>query len=132
MTGENIKRNVREERERGDECLRAAEHLIAGGFFNDAVSRSYYAALHYARALLFTKELEAKSHRGVNTLFSLHFVKGGQLSFEALSDLSRLETFRELSDYNSSTEFTREQAMDEVDRARRFIAACLPLLVQSA
>ncbi len=128
MTGPNRDANSRDEIERGNECLAAAEHLQAGGFANDAVSRAYYAAYHWARALLLTKGLEPKSHRGLIQLISLHFVKGGLLPEDAAGDLGHLETYREVSDYHTRSEFTSEQAEQEIERARRFIEACRPLV----
>jgi uncharacterized protein (UPF0332 family) len=128
MTSENIRLNIREEIKRGNECLAAAKHLLAGGFPNDAVSRSYYAAFHWARALLLKKELEPKTHRGVIQLIGLHFVKEGCLPEDAAASLSHLETFRELSDYNSSAEFSAQEARREIERAEHFIQASKPLL----
>jgi hypothetical protein len=128
MTGENIRRNQAEEVERGRECLRAAEHLLAGGFHSDAVSRAYYAAFHFARAVLLTRELEPKTHRGVIQSIGLHFVKDGPMSEQSAADLAHLETYRELSDYNTAATFAEEQAREEIVRARRFIKACEQIL----
>ena len=89
MTGDNKASNIREEVIRGEECLRAAEHLLEGGFFNDSVSRAYYAAFHWARAVLLTRGLEPRSHRGVIQLLGLHFVKEGQLGEDAAASLAQ-------------------------------------------
>ena len=128
MTGDNKASNIREEVIRGEECLRAAEHLLEGGFFNDSVSRAYYAAFHWARAVLLTRGLEPRSHRGVIQLLGLHFVKEGQLGEDAAASLAQLETYRELSDCHTSAVFTEQQARAEINRARAFKAACAPLL----
>ncbi len=68
MTGENRIDNARAEAALGDDALRAAEALLALGLANDAVSRAYYAAFHYARALLLLEGLEPKTHRGFWTV----------------------------------------------------------------
>ena len=128
MTGENGTLNAGDETRRGDEALEAARHLLRGGFYNDAVSRAYYAAYHWARALLFLKGLEPKSHRGVVQLIGLHYAMNGALDPEAGSDLAHLETYRELSDYRSGATFSESQAAQEISRAERFIEACRPLL----
>ena len=39
-----------------EEMLEAAEHLLQGGFYNDAASRAYYSMFFAARALLSLKE----------------------------------------------------------------------------
>lgn len=128
MTEQNAERNARAEAARGDEALGAAKLLAEGGFAADAVSRAYYAAYHYARAVLLTKGLEPRTHRGVIQLFSLHFVKTGQLSQEATAALARLETSRELGDYAPTAAFDQDEANELIREAESFIAACRPLL----
>ena len=128
MTGDNMQVNKAEEIARGEECLKAAEHLLVGGFANDAVSRAYYGAFHYARALLMTLGIEPKTHRGVIQMIGLHFVRTGHLAEEAAKELAQLETYRELSDYHTATQFSEEQAREELSRARRFAETCMPLL----
>ncbi len=129
MTGENIAANILEERKRGDDCLAAAEILIGHGLFNDAVSRCYYGALHYVRALLLTKGLEPKSHHGAIQLLGLHFIKDGPLDASVSGEFAQLASFREISDYNASANFTEAQARDELDRARRVMNSVSSLLI---
>jgi uncharacterized protein (UPF0332 family) len=130
VTDENRRKNARNETERGNECLREAQILLEAGLFVGAVSRAYYAAYHWARALLFLKGLEPRTHRGVIQLVSLHYVQAGTLSEAAAADLAHLETFRELCDYNAKATFDRSQALDEIKRARRFVEACAPLVAR--
>ena len=63
MTEANRKRNARSEASLGDDALQAAEALLKLGLYNDAASRAYYAAFHYARALLLTEGLKPDSSR---------------------------------------------------------------------
>lgn len=128
MTKNNARENSVNEARRGDEVLKAAQHLLSYGFYNDAVSRAYYAAFHWARALLFTRGLESKTHRGVIQLLNLHFVKDGPLSTQTAEHLSHLETYRELSDYTAIAQFTEAQTREELARAKAFIAACRSLI----
>lgn len=124
MTPENARANALAEMERGNQALAAARHLAQGGFYNDAISRAYYAAYHWARALLASRGIEPRSHRGVIQLLSLHFVKDGPLSQEAAAALAQLETYRELCDYTSTSAFTQPHTLEAIDRAERFISAC--------
>ena len=128
MTGDNIKNNTREEMARGDHTLTAAETLIASKFYNDAVSRAYYAMLYYARALLLTKGLEAKSHYGTYQLLNLHFIKDGHLAAVHGSNFAHVQSYRELSDYEATTVFDEAQARQEIETARKFMAACRELV----
>jgi uncharacterized protein (UPF0332 family) len=128
VTIENRSVHVRAERTRGEAALRAARELFALGLLNDAVSRAYYAALHFAVALLLTEGVEPRSHGGVGAMLGLHFVVPGKLPPESAKELSRLEQFRGEADYNRFFMFTAEGAREEVDvaisfceRARRFL-----------
>ena len=108
MNEENKRENIREEIERADEVIRAANLLFENGFLKDAVSKLYYSLLYSIRALLLTKGLEPKSHEGALRLFGLHFVKPG--SFEAKDShiFSKLMKYREEADYNPSYTFIRD------------------------
>ena len=130
MTPQNQDAIAREEIDRGNEALVAAEELLKLRLHNDAISRTYYAAYHWARAVLFTKGLESKTHRGTNQLLGLHFVREGALSQEAARLLAQLQDLREASDYTASVRFTEEEARDAVAQTRAFIALCRPLLTR--
>jgi len=120
--------NAAREAALGDDALRAAEALVGLGLNNDAVSRAYYAAFHYARALLLLEGLEPKSHRGVFSLLERHFEATGRLSREALSRFARLQTFRGLADYDSRDRLSGERAAEELSAAQLFVAEASALL----
>jgi uncharacterized protein (UPF0332 family) len=128
MTDDNRRTNAAAEGRRGDECLAEAKYLLAGRFYNASVSRAYYAAFHWAQALLLRKGLEPKTHRGVIQLVQLHYVEAGLLASDAAAALGQLETYRELSDYNAKADFDERRAASEIRRAESFIAACRPLI----
>ncbi|MDD2540998.1 MAG: HEPN domain-containing protein [Desulfuromonadaceae bacterium] len=48
--------------QRGNDSLKSAEALVELDLILDGLSRAYYAALHHARALLFSR-LSAFGHR---------------------------------------------------------------------
>lgn len=121
MNEENKKANIREEIERADEAIKAADLLFDNGFLKDAVSKLYYSLLYCIRALLLTKGLEPKSHEGALRLFGLHFVKPG--SFEARDShiFSKLMKYREEADYNPSYTFTRDDFIEFKSEAEAVI-----------
>jgi uncharacterized protein (UPF0332 family) len=57
--------------------LEAAGYLLKGGYYSDAVSKAYYSMYHAAKALLSTRQMYPRSHRGVISQFGLEFVKKG-------------------------------------------------------
>jgi uncharacterized protein (UPF0332 family) len=132
MNAPNRRDNAAREAAVGDDALRAAEALLALGLHNDAVSRAYYAAFHYARALLLLEGLEPKSHRGVFALLENHFEKTRRLSSEALSRFARLQTFRGLADYDAQGRLPADRANEEVASARIFVEEAKRLLPDSA
>jgi len=105
---ENKKANIREEIDRANEAVRAANLLFENGFVRDAVSKVYYSLLYSVRALLLTEGLEPKSHEGALRLFGLHFVKPGAFEAKDSHIFSKLMKFREEADYNPSYPFAPE------------------------
>lgn len=128
MTGANRTANARAEAALGDDALRAAQALLELGLHNDAVSRAYYAAFHYARALLLLEGLEPKTHRGVVSLLMDRYEKPGRLEPGAVSILARLQTFRGLADYDARERIAKDRADAEVAAAELFIERAKPLL----
>lgn len=127
MSPDNERANAHEETVRGNEALRAAAELHRLGLYNDAISRAYYAAYHWTRAVLYTKGLESRTHRGAHQLLVLHFVRAGLLSETAATLLGQLEDRREVSDYSAGVSFTAAESGEALERARAFIALCSAL-----
>jgi len=65
--------------ENAHEKLEAAKNLFENGFYNDSVSRAYYAMFFAAKALLFENDIHPKTHRGLISQFGLEFVKKNNL-----------------------------------------------------
>jgi len=121
LTREHRAVQINAEIEKGDDALRAAEALVGIGLNDDAVTRFYYAAFHYAAAALLSVDVEATSHHGLQSLFSLHLVKTGALEVARAKDLKRLQGYREAADYDRHFRFTAEGAAEEATVARRFV-----------
>jgi uncharacterized protein len=121
MTEGNRVSNARAEAALGDDALQAAKALLQVQLHNDAVSRAYYAAFHYGRALLLLEGLEPKTHRGVVGLLMEHYEKPRRLGEGVVSVLARLQTFRHLADYDAGTRISQERAQTEVAAAQEFV-----------
>ncbi len=128
MTDENQRANIAVEIARAERALRSARLLCDAGEAADAVSRAYYAALHYARALLLTRATEPRTHRGVLRLISRDFVRTGQLSPDTAAALSKLEKQRLEADYSAELVFTDAEATTELAAATSFIDAVTGIL----
>ncbi len=106
MTALSKNANIAEELRRGRESLQAADVLAERGLLSDAISRLYYFVFHSARALLYTKGFEPKSHEGLLRLIGMHFVRTGTLSPNDSHLLTRLQKYRSEADYNAAYAFT--------------------------
>lgn len=128
MTDDNKKQNIAIAVARGKEILEEAELLLAAGKHGGAVSRAYYAAFHFARALLLTSGEEPRTHGGLERLIHRDFVRAGKLSADVALRLSRLMKYRQDADYSAEIVFTASAAGDEVASARMFISAVTAIL----
>ena len=123
MTDDSIQSNVADELRLADSALRAARLLLDQDLLPDAASRAYYAALHAARALLFSVGIESHSHRALRTLVSRHFVRAGKLDSGLSKDLAQLEALRTAGDYDTTFALEADDVRPEVERAARFVGA---------
>lgn len=87
----------------------------------DSISRSYYAALHAARAALAQVGEHPKTHRGTHDLLWSHFVQEGHLSRSVGRFLSDARDLRTDADYDVFSRFDTAAASDLLEDARRFI-----------
>jgi len=94
------------------------------------MSRAYYAALHYARALLLVKGEEPRTHEGVLRRFSFHFVRTAVLTLEEGKILGRLHKLREEADYGMDRDYAAVDVAEELGAVERFQAAVLPVLAE--
>jgi uncharacterized protein (UPF0332 family) len=106
---------------RGCRTLRAAEVLVGGEFYADAVSRSYYAVLHAAKAALQVHDVAVETHRGARRLFGLHLVRSGEIEAEWAGYLAEGLDDRLAADYDAEISFSRGDADKECQRAREFL-----------
>lgn len=128
MTEEGRLEATSEELVLGDAALRAAQALAALDLNHDAMSRLYFAAFHWARALLASAGIEAKTHQGVQSMIGLHFIRTGKLLPAHQHTLSRLETWRTKADYTRGFVADRTLFDDEIVHARTLRAAIEALI----
>ncbi|MEW6102722.1 MAG: HEPN domain-containing protein [bacterium] len=107
--------------ESAKEKLASAKLLYENGQYRDSISRSYYAMLSAAKALLSTKKLDSSKHSGVISLFNQHFVKTGALNKEAGKKLASAKEIREDSDYEDFVVVSKEEAERQIIDAENFI-----------
>lgn len=99
----------------------AAELLLEAGFYEDAVSRAYYAVLHAAKAALLARDIITESHTAVRRLFGKELVQQGLLEKEWTMILAHEQDERASADYDVELSFSQEVAGQRVEESRRFL-----------
>jgi uncharacterized protein (UPF0332 family) len=106
---------------RARESLRAAAALTRERCYADAISRSYYAILHAAKAALHVHDVAAESHPAVRRMFGLHLVRSGKIEPEWSAYLVESLDDRLAADYDIEISFSRKEARSQCRRSREFL-----------
>lgn len=121
MTAANRQQAAAAERRVAAATFREAAALARLGHHGGAVSRAYYAAYHAARALLYEKGIEPKSHEGVRRMIGLHYVMPGLMATSAAEGLAQLSFMRDAADYAPTEPPAAGQATTALQFAREFL-----------
>lgn len=121
---------IRLEIERSQKSLDAAKKLFEAELFEDAISRSYYAVLHAAKAALLGEQTIVGSHEAVKKLFSLHLVKTGKIDAKFSRILREEQDERFLADYDVSFSPEVERVKKRIKDAEYFLDAMCSFLKQ--
>ena len=131
MTEESSRNFVEASLERAEKALKSAKLLEENGQLEDAASRAYYAMFHAARALLFSKGVTARTHRGTISLFGEKIVKQGILHEEFADMLRKAFDLRQKSDYELYTELNAELVKEVIRNAGKLIEKVKELIETS-
>ncbi|MHA1410848.1 MAG: HEPN domain-containing protein [Candidatus Odinarchaeia archaeon] len=118
---ENRLKIAQEHINRAEKTLEAANKLFEVGLYEDAITRAYYTAFHAAQGLLYLLGEEAKTHKGLHTLFGLKVIKTGLIDERFGRHLSKLASYRESADYNVLTFISKDDAAESIKMAEEFL-----------
>jgi uncharacterized protein (UPF0332 family) len=107
--------------EKARRYLRSLQLLIRDGDYDSAVSRSYYAMFYSAQAALLKKKMTFTSHKAVISAFGRYFVKTGVFQKRLCRDLNIIFDERQLSDYESTSSISEDNARHAFESARAFV-----------
>lgn len=113
------------------EKLKASESLIRKEFFDDCISRAYYAVFHAASAVLLAEGIKVRSHSGLKDMFGLHLVKTKKIGEQYGRIIKKLKDEREKGDYEGFTVFLEGDAERAVKEAEQFLKAMQQYLAKS-
>lgn len=126
--GKEIENRISLFLKKADKKLRTSKKLYDDGEFEDAISRAYYAMYHAARALLLTKHIEPKTHKGVLTTLNQFFIHTGTLEKAYAKMLAYAKELRENGDYSEYYVAAEEDARTVIEDATKFLEEIKTLL----
>ena len=101
--------------------LEAAKGLIQQGFYDFAVSRTYYSMFYVAEALLDREGLSFSSHAAVISAFGQHLARNNIVPKEFHRQLIDAQAQRTRADYDANVSLTQQDAEDLIEQAQVFI-----------
>ena len=105
------------------ECTVAANSLLMEGLYTHSVNRSYYAIFHAIRAVLALEGIDFKKHTGVISYFQQHYIKTEIFERKYSDYVKEAFTIRTDSDYEDFYDVSKNDAFEQLNHARQFIAA---------
>jgi uncharacterized protein (UPF0332 family) len=124
MNQDHVKTLVARRIEQAIECLEDGRYLLAAERgARTVVNRAYYAAFYAVLALLQTIGKVPRKHKGALALYDLEFVKPGVLPRETSEALHQLFDARLQDDYQRVDPVQREEAVELMAVAERFVQA---------
>ena len=115
---------------RAHETHTVACELHQNHHYNDAVSRAYYSMFYAAKAVLLTKDIITRTHRGTISQLNSNFVRVGEFEEMVWKYLPLSETLREEADYSITKRITQEESDEILIGAQIFIQRCESLISQ--
>ncbi|MEP6582937.1 MAG: HEPN domain-containing protein [Ginsengibacter sp.] len=95
--------------------------LMENKFYTTAISRLYYSCFHATKAILLTKDLMPKTHKGTSTLLHEQFVKSGLFDNEKATFFDNLMHERIEDDYNDYMITDKEQIIHFIEPGKDYV-----------
>jgi len=106
---------------KAETSLQAAKLLAGQGFYEIAVSRSYYVMFYVAQAFLLGDGLSFSKHSAVIAAFGQHFARNGRVPVELHRHLIEAAEQRNIGDYDLEPNLTLADAERQLARAEQFV-----------
>lgn len=103
------------------ESLSASGHLAAGGYYDFAVARAYYAMFYAAQALLMEQGRTFSQHGSLLSAVGQYLVKTGMIPAHLHRNLINAYNARIEGDYEPSGKFTEQDAALRIAHAGELI-----------
>ena len=121
--GSGIKELARYRMERAKEMLAASDENLKMNQYRTSLNRSYYAVFHAMRAVNILDGFDSSKHSGVIAYFNKNVLKEGKMDRKLSAIIKETSYMREKSDYDDFYLADRQETMQQLENARRFVAA---------
>jgi len=112
---------VKEHLKLSKEFLEDAKRLFKFKSLRSAVDRAYYAMYHAAQAVLLSKGIKARTHKGTILEFGKNVVEKGLISKEYGRWLTEALDIRLSGTYNIYAVFGEDIVKEIIEKAERFV-----------
>lgn len=103
--------------------------LIQYNYQSNAINRMYYACYHATQALLISKNIISKTHKGQIKQLHKNFVSKGNFDLSHAGFLSLLLNLRLDSDYSDDINFQRDDINELFNKTKQYIEYIHSLLI---
>ncbi|TET61046.1 MAG: HEPN domain-containing protein [Promethearchaeota archaeon] len=123
--------NIKPLIEKAKKFMKSAKLLLDVDDFDSSVSRIYYAMHYMVEALLLTKNLRIKSHRGLISIFGREFIKTKIFPKEVGRQLKDAFDKRQIGDYEISVKINKKDVEELLKIGQGFIEKLKDYLVEN-
>ena len=131
MNADHKKQYITFQIAKAKKILAEVDFLIENGFYENAANRLYYACYYAVAALLLTKDIKTKTHKGVILMFGLHYINTGIIDKYSGDLFSRIFDLRQDTDYEFMFEVKKEQVIVLIEPAKRLVKQIETILLQN-
>lgn len=110
------------------DCIKKAEAYLANAktiaateFPNGAITSSYYCFYWLVRGLLADKDIITKRHSSAREMFSLHYIKSGEIPEKYKDDFAMLSERRQIADYDVDGDFSLDDTNHLIGLSENFL-----------
>ena len=111
--------------------LAETDVLMKNQFYSNVINRLQYSCFHATKALLLTKDLIPKTHKGVIAMLHENFVRPGLFDPQHASFFSELMQKRIKEDYDDEILINETDVIDFIEPAKRYITYIVKLIMQA-
>lgn len=116
-----IKNYVRYKIVKSNHSLRAASLLMENHFYNEAISRLYYACFYLIKAYLYEHQIDAKTHEEIRDMMRKHLVSKNAITENDVIFYSNIFEIRHSVDYGYFIDFDKKIAQVLLTETEIFI-----------